>query len=67
MPASHCKRMMMIKSWQPLGKDYLSTHISSVAKSTQFAAMSCCTCCHIFSFDIHISPPKFRKQRVLQK
>lgn len=66
MPASHCKRMMMIKTWQPLGKDYLSTLISSVAKSTQFAATSCSTCCHLFPFDILISP-KFRKQGVLQK
>lgn len=38
MPASHYKRMMMIKTWQPLGKDCLSSHISSVAKSTKFSA-----------------------------
>lgn len=67
MPAGHFKRIMMIKRWQPLGKDYLSTHISSVAKSTQFSAKSCSTCCHLFSFDILFIPPKFRKQRVLQK
>lgn len=67
MPDSHFKRITMIKRWQALGKDYLSTHISSVAKSTPFSAKSCSTCCHLFSFDTLFSHPKFRKQRVLQK
>lgn len=67
MPDSHFKRITMIKRWQALGKDYLSTHISSVAKSTPFSAKSCSTCCHLFSFDTLFSRPKFRKQRVLQK
>lgn len=67
MPDSYCKRIIMIKTWQPLGKDYLSTHISSVAKPTQFSAKNSSTCCHLFSSDVLISPPKLRKQRVLQK
>lgn len=31
--------MMMIKTWEPLDEDYLSTHTSSVAKSTPFSAV----------------------------